>query len=103
MAKKVNYGMMALIGLGGYLIYDHLTKVAAIPEAASPTAVPPSTVTPPASGPRFVQVGQGDTMGKIASAYSLTLEQLAMLNPAFGPKGNRSMNLIYPGEEIRVA
>lgn len=86
-----------------YLIYDHLSKMAATPAVAQPTAVPPSTVAPPASGPRYVQVGEGDTISKIASTYGLTLQNIADLNPAFGPKGNRSMNLIYPGEQIRVA
>lgn len=98
----MNYGWLTLIGVGAYWLYSRMSAPVEIP-INQPSAVPPSTVQPPASGPRMVQVGQGDTMGKIASAYGLTLADMATLNPDFGPKGKRSMDLIFPGEQLRVA
>lgn len=96
------FGWLAFIGVGAYWLYNKATSVQAAPVQPS-TIVPPSTVQPPASGPRFVEVGQGDTMGKIASAYGLSLADMAVLNPDFGPKGKRSMDLIFLGEQLRVA
>jgi len=98
----MSLGWLALIGVGAYWLYNKATSVQAAP-VQQPTIVPQSTVQPPASGPRYVEVGQGDTMSKIASAYGLSLADMAVLNPDFGPKGKRSMNLIFPGEQIRVA
>lgn len=98
----MQYGWLALISVGVYWLYSKTapSQVALVPQ---PTVVPQSTVQPPASGARFVEVGQGDTMGKIASAYGLTLAEMAAFNPDFGPKGKRSMDLIFPGEQLRVA
>ena len=98
----MSIGWLALIGVGAYWLYNRTTSVQATP-VQQPTIVPQSTVQPPASGARYVEVGQGDTMIKIASAYGLSLADMAVLNPDFGPKGKRSMNLIFPGEQIRVA
>lgn len=92
--------------LGGIVAYYFYHAMGEQTQAAqSPVTTPPpvSNVAPPINGPRYVQVGDGDTMNKIASAYGLSLEQMANLNPDFGPKGKRSMNLIYPGEQLRVA
>ena len=96
-------GWAAVIG-GVVAYYLYNTMGAQAQAVQAPAAVPPvSNVAPPVNGPRYVEVGQGDSMSKIASAYGLSLEQMAMLNPDFGPKGKRSMNLIYPGEQLRVA
>ncbi len=98
----MRYGWL-IAAVGAYLVYDHLSKAAAAPVVAQPTAVPESTVVPPASGARYVQVGQGDTISKISSTYGVTIAEIVALNPVFGPKGGRSLDLIYPGEQIRVA
>lgn len=98
----MHYGWLTLIGVGAYWLYNRMSVPEAVP-LSQPAVVPQSTVQPPASGPRMVEVGQGDTMGKIAAAYGLTLADMATLNPDFGPKGKRSMNMIFPGEQLRVA
>jgi len=99
----MQYGWLVLVGVGAYWLYDRMTASSVALPLNQPAVVPQSTVQPPASGPRLVEVGQGDTMGKIASAYGLTLADMATLNPDFGPKGKRSMDLIFPGEQLRVA
>ena len=99
----MRHGWLILIGVGAYWLYNRMNQPVIEMPLQQPAPIPQSTVQPPASGPRFVEVGQGDTMAKIASAYGLSLADMAKLNPDFGPKGKRSMDLIFPGEQLRVA
>ena len=99
----MQHGWLVLIGVGAYWLYNRMNQPMVEMPLQQPAPIPQSTVQRPASGPRYVEVGQGDTMLKIASAYGLSLADMAVLNPDFGPKGKRSMNLIFPGEQIRVA
>lgn len=51
----------------------------------------------PVAKKKYHTVVKGDTMGRIASRYRTTLARLRVLNP-----GIKNINLIYPGQKIRV-
>jgi peptidoglycan endopeptidase LytE len=57
---------------------------------------PPPTTPPPASGQTYY-VQKGDTMRKIASKYSITVDALIKLNPQIS-----NPNVIYVGQAITV-
>ena len=47
--------------------------------------------------PVYYRVRLGDTVGRICKKHSLTLEQFKKLNPKV-----RNVNIIYPGQKLRV-
>ena len=76
----MQHGWLVLIGVGAYWLYNRMNQPMVEMPLQQPAPIPQSTVQPPASGPRYVEVGQGDTMLKIASAYGLSLADMAVLN-----------------------
>ena len=50
-----------------------------------------------AYGDNYYVVKRGDTLGAIASRYHTTVNHLAALNPQI-----KNVNLIYPGDVIRL-
>ncbi len=47
-------------------------------------------------------VQAGDTLFLIANKFEISMGTLLSLNSQFQPRGERSINLIHPGETIRV-
>ena len=48
-------------------------------------------------GPNYYIVKKGDTLGAIAANHHTTVQKLKELNPQI-----RNINLIYPGDAIRL-
>lgn len=91
--------LATIMGLGaiGVLGYYLWTTYQGVPES----------VSKPATGSAFGAVRNytvrvGDTLGRIAAASGISYKDLLMLNPQFAPSGERSPDLIIPGESIRV-
>jgi LysM repeat protein len=47
-------------------------------------------------------VKSGDSLAAIAAAHQVTLAALEATNPALGPAGGRSWNLIHPGDRVSI-
>lgn len=71
------------------------TAPAVAPSVSAPATVAPSPPAP--SGPSSYTVVSGDTLGAIARRFGTTVSNLASLNPDI-----KNVNLIYPGQQIRL-
>jgi LysM repeat protein len=66
------------------------------PTSPAPTQ-PPSTATPPPSGSDQVYIVQrGDTLGRIAARFGVTVQAIVNVNPGLNP------NLIFVGQRLNI-
>ncbi len=91
--------LATIMGLGaiGVLGYYLWTTYQGVPEPVSRRATGLTSGTVQSH-----TVRTGDTLGKIAAASGISYKDLLMLNPQFAPSGERSPDLIYAGESIRI-
>lgn len=52
--------------------------------------------------PTSVEVKDGDTLGKIAARYGVSLDDLKAANPSLFDKAHEDGNLIRPGESVQI-
>ncbi|MGM0853917.1 MAG: LysM peptidoglycan-binding domain-containing protein [Bacillota bacterium] len=84
-------------GIKGYLIYPgQVLKVSSKASTPSPSPAPKPSPSQPQGNQSTYTVKSGDTLGKIALTYSVSVSELSSWN---GIKGH----LIYPGQVLKVS